>query len=792
MADASDPIIQECRTCGALIDTSAEQPLALIHCPTCGAAMRVRRMFDQFELQEVLGAGGMGAVYRAFDTKLNRAVALKVLREEHMDNADLIASLTKEASITASINHPHVVKVYTTGTAHGGFYIAMELVDKGSLDDLMALQGKVGELQVLEVGIQIAQGLNAALQRGLIHRDVKPGNILFADANTARITDFGLAVLQEHVHQLSGEVWGTPYYVAPEKLDTPPTEDFRSDMYSLGATLFHALAGRPPFEAETASMVALKHLKSQAVSLQSFAPEVSSATAYVINKALSKDPQDRYERYEDFIKSLQYAHDELLEATRHPRKKRRVVMGEDSEVAMSWITFAMVGIIVLAGVLLFTFRDQIFGEKSTERPNPAAVAGQEARTAFDREFAAASALLAAGKYGEAAAALRALEAKPDLPQPLRSWVGLHASLAFFLLGQPDEARADLEKIEGRGTLSAETMEPGIATFFTATARLAAKPEVQPAAVAANYDKASYESFALLLFAAKNWSLGAFEEAGPLFLQFRSATPPDHSAWIGALKPIAETFIADYNTYRPAAEAARLADSPEKQQQALAALRTARGQLRQRGRLIEFFDAEEGRLEKLLRLHEEKQMVVKADDEAADRKRLAEVRLRLDAFCAQYKFVEAARVVAEVKVTSERGQAERALWQNWAGGLAKFKATLINDINAKGYTQPVAKKNGSSLPAGRLRASDAQVEVVSPFGSVSATWPDLAVNSVIGMAATFMRAETTPLLAERQWQLGLFLLHAGLKTQGGTLLQQAAQSRPDYQELLPGIQETFGR
>src|SRR5258707_583861 len=194
--------------------------------------MRVRRTFNHFELQEVLGSGGMGAVYLALDQNLHRPVALKLLREEHSKSPDLIASFEKEAAITASINHPHVVKVYSTGIDHGIFYIAMELVSKGSLEELMTLQGKVPESQVLEVGIQIAQGLNAAWQRGLIHRDVKPGNILFADAHNAKIVDFGLAVLQEHANTEGSAIWGTPYYVAPEKLDPVPHEDFRSDMYS--------------------------------------------------------------------------------------------------------------------------------------------------------------------------------------------------------------------------------------------------------------------------------------------------------------------------------------------------------------------------------------------------------------------------------------------------------------------------------------------------------------------------------------------------------------------------------
>ncbi len=272
------------------------------------------------------------------------------------------AKFEREARITASVNHPHVVKVYSFGSDHGLFYIAMELVDKGSLDDLMNLQGRVAEIQALGVGIQVAQGLQAAHQKGLIHRDVKPGNILFADAQTAKIVDFGLALLAEHEAEERGEVWGTPYYVAPEKLDHQP-EDFRSDMYSLGGTLFHAIAGRPPFEADTASMVALKHLKSKAVSLQAFAPDVSSATAYVINRTLNKDPDQRYQSYAELIEHLEYAKAQLIDAADGPRKPRQrvVVEGASQQKAAGIITLVMILVILGVGAGIYLFRDAIFG-----------------------------------------------------------------------------------------------------------------------------------------------------------------------------------------------------------------------------------------------------------------------------------------------------------------------------------------------------------------------------------------------------------------------------------------------
>jgi len=240
---------------------SEAEPLARVACPQCGEKFRAERAFDHFTLVETLGVGGMGAVYKARDTRLDRFVALKLLRKELSANPAEAARLEQEARVTAAVNHPHVVQVYSSGTAHGQIYLVMELVNHGSLDDLMAQQGRVPERQVLEAGIQVARGLQAAHEKGLVHRDVKPANILFADARTAKIGDFGLAVAAGQQDRAPKEIWGTPYYVAPERLNNEP-EDFRSDIYSLGATLFHALAGRPPMEGETTSAAELRQLKS--------------------------------------------------------------------------------------------------------------------------------------------------------------------------------------------------------------------------------------------------------------------------------------------------------------------------------------------------------------------------------------------------------------------------------------------------------------------------------------------------------------------------------------------------
>ncbi|MDQ3120549.1 MAG: serine/threonine protein kinase, partial [Verrucomicrobiota bacterium] len=306
MAEASEALQQECPACRVRVDVAEAEPLANVACPACGEKMRVQSAFDNFFILETLGVGGMGAVYKARDTRLDRFVALKLLRKELSADPAEAARLEQEARVTASVNHPNVVQVYSAGRAHGQIYLVMELVDQGSLDDLMAHDTRVPEEQVLAAGIQVAKGLQAAYEKGLIHRDVKPANILFSQAKVAKIGDFGLAGVAEQKGEARQEIWGTPYYVAPERLNNEP-EDFRSDIYSLGATLFHALAGRPPMEGDSTSATELRLLKAHPPDLHSVAPEVARETSKVINRMLAPKPANRFTSYGHLINALQRA-----------------------------------------------------------------------------------------------------------------------------------------------------------------------------------------------------------------------------------------------------------------------------------------------------------------------------------------------------------------------------------------------------------------------------------------------------------------------------------------------------
>jgi len=352
--------LEDCPHCLTTLDMTGVTAFSDATCSSCGHFFKACSRFNQFQITSVLGEGGMGSAYRAMDVTLGREVALKVLKIQISEMTSEVEKLACEARTTAQINHPNVVRIFDFGETRSQFYIAMELIDGGSLDDLMQQRGMIPEVLALEAGIQVAQGLKAAMELGLIHRDIKPANILFADRGTVKLVDFGLAVVANDAATSPGEIWGTPYYVAPEKLDELP-EDFRSDIYSLGGTLFHAMAGRPPYEADNASLVALKQLKSRPVSLQAFAPDVCNETAYVINRMMAKIPSNRYESYDELIEHLRFALSKAKEAQANPgaSKSKNFRNLETGAKEMNWVNLlfplgVVLALLIMAYLYFFT------------------------------------------------------------------------------------------------------------------------------------------------------------------------------------------------------------------------------------------------------------------------------------------------------------------------------------------------------------------------------------------------------------------------------------------------------
>jgi len=271
------------------------------------SAMAEGAFFGNYELERELGQGGMGTVYLARDTGLDRKVALKILRTDLSDDSSFAQKFLEEVEVTASLAHPNIIRVYALGEQEGRPYLVMEHLDQPSLEQKMEASGKIPEREVLEIGIGIASALLFANEEtGLIHRDIKPGNILFGQGNTPKLADFGLAAGARSALGQQDEIWGTPYYVSPERLNRGE-EDIRSDIYSLGATLYHALAGRAPFEAGTAEEVACRHLMDRPPALRSLCPEAQEQTVFTLDRCLQKMPEQRWADYGDLIQHLQDA-----------------------------------------------------------------------------------------------------------------------------------------------------------------------------------------------------------------------------------------------------------------------------------------------------------------------------------------------------------------------------------------------------------------------------------------------------------------------------------------------------
>src|SRR5438552_12750177 len=240
-----------CSGCEAKVFSPGDLPaLPTDQCKKCGYPIMMPMQLRQFELRSKIASGGHGKVYRAFDTVLERMVAVKLMRKELENDPVALESFYREARACAGLNHTNIVQIYAFDELEGQRYLVMELADRGSLDTKIDRQQRLTELEVLDIGIKIASALDMALKHDLLHRDIKPGNILFNADNEPNLVDFGLARSVEAEPESATVTEGTPYYVAPEKIKRE-RETFLSDMYSLGCTLYHALTGHVPFEAPT-------------------------------------------------------------------------------------------------------------------------------------------------------------------------------------------------------------------------------------------------------------------------------------------------------------------------------------------------------------------------------------------------------------------------------------------------------------------------------------------------------------------------------------------------------------
>jgi serine/threonine-protein kinase len=288
---------------------------------TVNQVKRIRGQMDErrgskipgYQLIEKLGKGAMATVYKARQVSLDRIVAVKVLPKKLSENPEFVERFYKEGKAAARLSHNNIVQAIDVASTPDDYhFFVMEYVEGKTLYDLMQ-PPPVGdghhfsEAEALDITIQMADALAHAHQRGLIHRDVKPKNILLTPQGVAKLTDLGLARAmddKEAAVSEAGKAYGTPYYISPEQVRGDVDIDFRADIYSLGATMYHMVTGRPPFEGDTPSAVMHKHLKQPLVPPDHLNTALSAGIGEIIEVAMAKNREDRYASTEDMLEDL--------------------------------------------------------------------------------------------------------------------------------------------------------------------------------------------------------------------------------------------------------------------------------------------------------------------------------------------------------------------------------------------------------------------------------------------------------------------------------------------------------
>src|SRR5213080_3775260 len=259
----------------------------------------------RYRLDAVIGRGGMSTVYKAFDTVLERPVAIKLMHREIASDSEQLERFRREARSVAQLNHPHIVTVIDAGEDEGTPYIVFEFVDGETLKERIKRNGRLAIPEAIAYAIEIARALGAAHAQGIVHRDVKPQNVLIDEEGAAKVTDFGIArTLDQEGLTADGRVLGTTDYVSPEQALGHPVTG-QSDLYSLGIVLFEMLTGQVPFKGESQVAVAMKHVREELPDVQVRRPEVSSALAAVVDRATAKDLAERYADDHELIGDLE-------------------------------------------------------------------------------------------------------------------------------------------------------------------------------------------------------------------------------------------------------------------------------------------------------------------------------------------------------------------------------------------------------------------------------------------------------------------------------------------------------
>ena len=636
-----------------------------------------------YELISQIGRGAMGTVFKARQLSTDRLVAVKILHPRLAKDRQFIVRFRREAQAAAKLSHPNIVQGIEVGQSPDGYhYFVMEFVDGPSVQKLLKERGRLSEGEALKITSQVARALDHASEMGIVHRDIKPDNILLTKDGMAKLSDLGLAKeVVDSSLTLVGVQLGTPLYMAPEQARGEASVDSRSDIYSLGATLYHMVTGQPPFQGETAAVVITKHLQAQVPSPREKAPYLSDGICHIIEKMLAKDQADRYQTPAELLRDLELvaagkdpvsvrieaAKSSVRAAALRGRRQQRAVK---ESTTLAWAGLS-VGLCVLFLLVVITL---VSNSGKSSRPPTLAVAPPTTQQAGETESAPPVHAEVVELDGIPAQLLKSAdEYRLDHPEDLAGQLERYNGIVQRFPGRNEAIKAS----EIAKQIEQEQDREAAAELATLTEKAEALArEKKYGAAAAVFDT----------FPERLASKRRREELARLKMSYVNAA----SEWFDSVKSRADELVAQgkFAEARRVYEPALQSDLPEIQQ---------RAERRVKDIEVEALEAKK-----------------RAEETAAAAHR--DVMKRLIPFLAARQYAEALAAVdaaiksgkypgADATLLQDRADVQRlmAFWRRVAAGAARLKPG--EEVSVRGIKAPFVGFEGGKLILG---AADAQV------------------------------------------------------------------------------------
>ena len=801
-AERVDQIV--CRGCGAALDTRSVRPLQKFACPKCGTENHAPLRMGNFLLLELLGKGGMGAVYRGLDETLGRYVAIKVMRRSLAADRQFVENFLREARAAAALSHPNVVQVYSCGEWRGQPYIVMELVDGGRLDEEIAKGEPMDEVRALEIALDVAEGLRAASQIGLVHGDIKPANILFDSKGTAKVADFGLARFAKREPD-SKEIWGTPYYIAPEKARGEKT-DHRADIYSLGATIYHALGAKPPFEGETATDVVLARLKNPAIGLRVIRPSLQPETADVVARMLEADPFMRYPTYESLIADLREALRIAKQQSRgSPAARRRARTNMIVAVGIPAVLVLGVSLaVVLSLIQLHRGRRSIAehkpavagAEQHPQTPTPTEERGVRAvlDPFADSAVAAIDQAVALVSRGKCLAAQERLQRLYDsLPETDmgRLWIRLFQTVTCICDRREEAANVYVNEIAGAHLEEVKKRHPAL-FVRTAAAYLLGSGNDAWLFVEASRWPTWIRDLAEFFSGLRNLKNGNLTAARKHLSNYVERQSEEH-AWVYAWRDVAREWLTEIDYYSQLQKKFRAALDTGDLDRAEGLLNAARRKL---GIFLKpFLSGLDSSLEVVRRkqLEEQKKLALLKRQEQiqADLDILDRIRTENLPLVRSYDYEAAARRLRDVRdqLRTEEGKEAFKMLMECYQRMRDIRRMIISSVRREPFTPRTADLRGPIVDGGK----DGLLVAVGAYGKFLRHWKKVPLSVVVEMADYYSGKEGDPSRkADRRVSVAVLCYMHGWFKAAAKYAKHAAELDPKclttIRRLMPGILE----